>query len=543
MADFGFIGGSYTDSTVNVDAQRSMNVYPEADESGHGKGRAKLVGTPGLLAFGSALPTSPIRCILAAGSRLNSQSRLFVVAGAILYEVSSTGTIISTRGNVGNDGQPAQMFVNGNQLMIVSAGIAYIDNGVTLAQASFVAARGTLFVSATGSGISQLVWISGDVFSGTYVGQTLTIGGSPFVVQSVQDPLQLTVTGNVLPAGGTLTYTANVAVTARSGAFLDHYFIVHVPGTKQFNISALDDGTSWNGLDVGVKESDAYNIGRVFVDHQDLWLFGEEQSEVWKNTGRATFPLERQVTIAQGIAAPWSPVPLMNGVAWLALDSRGGPMAVLAQGFQPKRISTFAIESAWRGYTTVADSIGFAYRENGHEFWQISFPTANATWVYDATTNFWHERGWWNGAANTQHRANCHAYQFGAHIVGDYSTGQLYKMGLVYLDDAGTAINRERTAPHTATENKWIQIQRLTLDMETGLGASPVVTLELSRDGGHTYGAVHSLTAGVLGDYKARVVYRRLGRARDFVARVRTAATTKVTFVGAYVDIGKTTGV
>ena len=38
----------------------------------------------------------------------------------------------------------------------------------------------------------------------------------------------------------------------------------------------------------------------------------------------------------------------------------------------------------------------YAYQEQGHTFYVLNFPTAGATWVWDVTTDVWHERGFWN---------------------------------------------------------------------------------------------------------------------------------------------------
>jgi hypothetical protein len=235
-----------------------------------------------------------------------------------------------------------------------------------------------------------------------------------------------------------------------------------------------------------------------------------------------------------GCAAANSAARLAGGVAWLGWDTRGGLTAYLAANFVPQRISTHAIETAWGAYATVSDAVSYAYTDSGHQFWVVNFPTANATWVYDATAQLWHERGWWNGASVDRHRANCHGFVFGMHLVGDWQSGEIYSMALGTYSDAGTPIHRLRTAPHVSDENKMIQYSRFTLAMETGDGSSPAVTLECSNDGGHTFGALHSATAGAAGAYTARVIWRRLGRARDRVFRVQMQDASKVAWVDAY---------
>lgn len=77
----GFIGPTYQLDSVNVDAQRCINLYPEIIESGNGKeGRVKyLRSTPGLELI-KEVGDGPIRCV-----HVDSVGRTFVVSGNKLY--------------------------------------------------------------------------------------------------------------------------------------------------------------------------------------------------------------------------------------------------------------------------------------------------------------------------------------------------------------------------------------------------------------------------------------------------------------------------
>ncbi len=74
---FNFVGPTYVSESVNVDAQRTVNLYPEFVESGTGKAKVVLYGTPGLGLF-TTLAQSPIRGMFA------TDTRLFVAAGISL---------------------------------------------------------------------------------------------------------------------------------------------------------------------------------------------------------------------------------------------------------------------------------------------------------------------------------------------------------------------------------------------------------------------------------------------------------------------------
>src|SRR6185437_9614875 len=125
-----------------------------------------------------------------------------------------------------------------------------------------------------------------------------------------------------------------------------------------------------------------------------------------------------------------SPVKMNNSIFLLGGSDRGAGIAWNIQGYQPIRVSNYAVEQEWNTYPTIADAEGYAYEDGGHTFWMLRFPTANKTWCFDAATGLWHERSTWNpaqGAAGT-HASRCHAYCYGKHLVGDPNSGNVYWM-------------------------------------------------------------------------------------------------------------------
>ena len=58
--------------------------------------------------------------------------------------------------------------------------------------------------------------------------------------------------------------------------------------------------------------------------------------------------------------------------------------------------------------------------------------------------------------------------------------------------------------------------------------------MQISRDGGHTYGNELWVSFGRVGQYKARANWRRLGRARDWTFKFRITDPVPTVFVGAW---------
>lgn len=458
----GFIGPWNATNGFAADSQRAINLYPEPTQSEAAKVDNVLRGSPGLVTF-STLATTPVRGILSAGAPLTGSPRCFAVGGSKLYEINSGG-VATLLGDVGNDAgnTPVDMFLNGTQLLIVSAGQSYVDNGAGP-----------------------------------------TSAGMP---------------------------------TARTGAYIDGYGIVQRPASRQFDISALNDFTTWDALDFEIKGGYPDHIGSIIASHQHLWLLGESTTEVWRHTGNPDFPFEREFSVHQGNAAPFARTRLMNGVAWLGQDNRGKVCAWWAQGGTPRRVSTYAIEDQL-DVGTISDAIGWTQVTNGHHFWWLQFPTLNQTWVFDATTGWWHQRAWWDGAAITKHRARCHAFCFNKHLVGDHTSGKIYEMSDAYGTDDGTAIHRIRMAPHVGTEEHRLFYSEFMLDMVSDTSVNPTVYLMYSDNNGNTWTAEKS-RSGTAG-FKHRRQWRRLGKSRDRIWSVRTDVAANVTFLDAFLKLEK----
>ena len=109
----------------------------------------------------------------------------------------------------------------------------------------------------------------------------------------------------------------------------------------------------------------------------------------------------------------------------------------------------------------------------------------------------------------------------------DRLTGKLFVIDpAVYTEADGALIQRIRVAPRFSAQQTRFTVDRLQLTMDvgvglvTGQGDDPQVMLQTSRDGGKTFGMERWRTAGPIGTYRTRVVWHRLGQARNFVPKI-----------------------
>lgn len=330
---------------------------------------------------------------------------------------------------------------------------------------------------------------------------------------------------------------------ATSVDILNAYMLFNRPGTNIFYWTAANDVT-FDALDFASAESNYEPIVRLFVNHGELLLFKETVTEIWRPSADAdlVFARDTNAAIEQGCAAPWSVVGMDNSVFWLGKNQEGGGIVWKLNGYTPQRVSTDAIETAIAGYSNMTDAQAFAYQQEGHTFYMLTFPTDRATWVYDAGTQLWHQRAYLDPATGTldRHRSNCHLYYAGLHVIGDCRTGMLSALDLDYHQDGADPMPSIRAAAHIAgPDYTWMIHNRLQVDMEAGVGlndgqgVAPVVLLDWSNDGGHTWGNQHPRSIGKIGEYRARVRWNKLGRARDRVYRITITDPIKRIILGA----------
>jgi hypothetical protein len=337
-------------------------------------------------------------------------------------------------------------------------------------------------------------------------------------------------------------------------AYLDGYFVFNQPDSQIIWVSQLLDGTSVDPLDFKSSEGSPDGVVGIIADHRQLWVFGTDSVEVWYNAGSADFPLERiQGAFNEiGCVSAYSIAKLDNGLFWLGTDARGQGIVYRANGYTGTRVSTHAIEYAIAQYGNISDAIAYTYQQEGHAFYVLTFPSGNATWVYDVSTQAWHERAGFDAGQFMRHRSNCQCNFGGNIIVGDFENGNLYRFDLdVYADNGGVQKwlrswralppgenNFKRTAHHT------LQLNAETgVGLNTGQGSDPQVMLRWSDDGGHTWSNEHWASMGQIGEYGYRTFWRRLGmtlKLRDRVYEVSGTDPVKIAITGAELVLSPT---
>lgn len=335
----------------------------------------------------------------------------------------------------------------------------------------------------------------------------------------------------------TNTLTLEIAGGVLQGGVVDGYGVVLITtvGAVQFRLSDLFDLTTWDPTQFAQRsiQSDLWT-GMLVDPYGYITLFGSKTSESWQNTGD-TFPFapDRSGLMEEGIAAPFSAKQAGKHKVWLATNANGGYTVMAAQGFQPRRISTHAIEYAIAGYPDVSDAYADTYEAEGHAFYLLTFPSAGVTWAYDFATGLWHRRGTWITGQYTYWRAAFHCFAFGRHLAVDRDgTGVLTIDEATATDVDGLRIVRERQFLAGGRDNQRVFYDHLEVLAQSGVGLTtgdasdvdPHLMLEASDDYGRTFGVQRTASVGRVGDYGRRCQWWGLGSGHGRVYRLRASS-------------------
>lgn len=432
--------------------------------------------------------------------------------------------------------------------------VAFSSSGGSGAVASAASSTKTITainVTTGGSG-----YISAPIITISGTGGTTT----PTAVVNNTSISSITFTGGTGYTGAdpTISISApeglSIPLTPKQITYIDGYFVL-TNGTMNHYVSDLYDGTKFNPIATSPVSAATDTIQAPFNLHQQLWFIKQDSTEVWQDTGNPTSqgsPFSRVggAVIDYGTPAPYSVTRGDNSLFFLANQRTdgGGVFVGVAElnGYTPAIVSPPSITYQMSLWADMANAFGFCYSDGGHTFVQFTSPGDNQTFVYDTTTRMWHERSSYVSGSFLigRHLANCYSFFSGKHLIGDYLTGKIYRMGSDLYTENGNPIIGIRTAPIVSDkqDRNNIFISRLTIDVEAGLGGQgtdPQASLAWSNDGGHTWSNDHPRSMGKAGEYLKRMVWRCLGYSRDRVFRLTMSSPSKRVIMGAYVEAGE----
>lgn len=343
--------------------------------------------------------------------------------------------------------------------------------------------------------------------------------------------------------GSTLTTVTDPDLETPNAATHINNQIIYDGDGGRFVASDVGDATSIDGLNYATAESNADDLIRAYAYDERVLLFGDKTIEFWWNSGSGRPPFDRLqgAGIPIGLGALHSVAHNDNFVYFFA-DDRS---VYRIQGTTHQNVLPDTLAREFQGYATVDDAIGQTLTFNKQPFYYLTFPTERATWIYP-------EGGEWfelsSGVAGARYIGNSYAYAFGKHLIADYRDGNIYEMDDTVFAENGSTIQRRRdSAPlHgglLGRPGKKITVNHLDLVCETGVGlvsgqgSDPQIMLQVSNDGGKTFGTEKWKSLGKTGEFLKTVRWTNLGTHETAVFRLTLSDPVFCSIHGAAADV------
>lgn len=350
---------------------------------------------------------------------------------------------------------------------------------------------------------------------------------------------------------------------ASSVTYSDGLFVFSKADSDLFFNSAIKDGLSYDSQDFSQAVADPDNIRSVIAYRSQLYVLGSQTIEIFRNTARVPAPYVRLSggVIDVGVSAPQSVKLFAGQFAFVGRSVNETPAVWLVSGGQKTKISTIAIDNELQKLSEaeVENIFAWVYAASGNYFY--AFTTPSTTFVYDSTTQRWHERQSIKGASLTQCRVGTAVSAYGRVIVGDLQGGKIGELSETEYLEYGRLIRRFFTTKPFDNMGDPVFLAKTEVVVEAGVGLTdditiesgttilgapitvtagkdPQLTMSYSDNGGRTFIGEFSRSMGRMGEYNARPIWRRGGRfPRSRVLKYEMASPNKFAVVKAEVTL------
>ena len=388
----------------------------------------------------------------------------------------------------------------------------------------------TAFASLTGAivrGVGVVQGVPYAVFGGAL--WTFTGSGTASNLGDIPDSPETTISGNngkitVCAAGRYFIYDPDTATITEpvSGAFPDfgsveflgQRTVLTERGGRRVQWSELLEPETLAGLDFATTESRDDDNLRGMVFGPELWVFKETSIERWYASA-AGLAVINGATIDKGLRAFGLLAKLDTGGFFIAND---GKAYLVAAGGAIQRVSVPAVE------TSIAQDdpqTCFVYQDEGHEFCCITFK-ARPAWCFDVSTGEWHERGeGYLDAWSAKFAVRAYGRWY---VLDDF--GAVSALARVNVDTSGPLIRDMWARTFIADFDRF---RAMLVEIPVSAGTGGTVELRTSEDRGVTWSAPKPRSAGAVGQYRTRCVWRTLGQFRALTVRLTVSDAVEIT--------------
>ena len=297
----------------------------------------------------------------------------------------------------------------------------------------------------------------------------------------------------------------------------DGYFIFTSNDGTKFFISNLNQPLVYTGLDFGSAEINPDPIVAAHVNHNELFILGEDTIEIFQNVGGSGFPFTRVqgANIQKGCHARHAIVEFDNTFLFVGggLNEESAIWRVSGSS-SAQKVSTDAIDYAIQEFTDeeIAEAFAITFAHGGQFFAAFTFESTripSKTFVYNATTSahigrqVWHELQ--TGITDDRWRVQAIVKAYGKLLCADNVAGKIGYLDRTAATEYDDTILRQITSQPFHGDGLPIFSGDLELTLEngngltTGQGSDPQIRYDFSDDGGRTFSSQFSRSMGKIG--------------------------------------------
>jgi len=318
--------------------------------------------------------------------------------------------------------------------------------------------------------------------------------------------------------------------------FQDGYIIAPSLNRAEWRLSAPNNAHSFpadaaSTGEIQTKPDEAMACVRFPGKGNLLLVFGKTVVEPWYDTGTQLFPYTKNTfnNIDYGCAnqASIGSVSIseekgnISGlVVWVGVNESSGPAIIYTDGNSVKQISDDGINFRLSELTNPTNCYGFCFKQDGHPFYQVSWPDDGLTLLFDFKTNKFFTL--------CDHYQNCHPAKSVTFFNNKYyfisfEDGNLYELNSKYTTYDGLVIPRIRVCKNIRLlKAEQFIVNNVNFTIEQGSDSNlQRVDFNFSKDGGESYSSIVSKQLNPLGFRQNKLNFWGMGQANDFVCQFR----------------------
>ena len=263
-----------------------------------------------------------------------------------------------------------------------------------------------------------------------------------------------------------------------------------------------------------------------------LTMYGPSSIEFWQKGNAESYQSWQRTSYTinkeQGLEAPYSLATVNHSQFCIGTGKANAKCVLMINDTNVQKISPLWLDRILSD-NDVKTVKGWSYSKNNHSFYLFSI--GNECYVYDVTTRQWHirsSRNFYTGK-NKNYMPLYAAWWNNKIVTGSSESGNIYELDEHYYYEDFDSENRlpllrMRQTPVITADYKPFMLQELTAECNTGAmneyGRPAKALLQISRDGGYTYGNVIEASCGRRGEYMVRLRWLNLGMNRQCVIRI-----------------------